>query len=133
MRTNNDIIVHHDSMPLGARCLLLFCLKAVWVSWACCGCVKGKRACPAHHFSLLLVPTEGYVQVAAAHVLQAIARSGGVALWGGGGYEETLRLCIAHLDDGVKAVGDAFAVAMGEIAASRTSIAAQQAVRPWQP
>ncbi len=106
--------------------------RAIWVSWACCGICKSQKACRAPHFWLLLVSTEGYLQVAAAHVLQAIARSGGVALWGGGGYEETLRLCIAHLDDGVKAVGDAFAVAMGEVAASRTSIAAQQAVGSWQ-
>lgn len=70
-------------------------------------------------------------QVAAARVLQSIARAGGASFWaqGGGGYEETVRLCTSHLDDASKAVGDAYATVLGELAACRASALAQQAVR----
>eukprot|EP00884_Botryococcus_braunii_P001693 jgi/Botrbrau1/11524/Bobra.0393s0003.2 len=69
-------------------------------------------------------------KVAAARVLQSIARAGGASFWaqGGSGYEESLRLSISQLDDVSKAVGDAYATVLGELAACRASVAAQQAV-----
>lgn len=64
-------------------------------------------------------------------MLQSIARAGGASFWanGGAGYEDTVNLCTSLLDDPSKAVGDAYASVLGNIAACRKSKAAQQAVR----
>ncbi len=67
---------------------------------------------------------------AAAGIVRAVAATGGPGLWADSGYrfDEAVRNGIALLEDGSDAVRDAFAVALGELAAACKSGAAQDAV-----
>ena len=67
---------------------------------------------------------------AAAGIVRAVAATGGPGLWADSGYrfEEAVRNGMALLEDGNDAVRDAFAVALGELAAACKSGAAQDAV-----
>lgn len=62
--------------------------------------------------------------------MRAVASTGGPGLWADVGYryEEAVRICIAALDDPTPSVRDAYAVALGELAASCKSGAAMEAV-----
>jgi len=70
------------------------------------------------------------VRCAAAGIVRAVAATGGPGLWADSGYrfDEAVRNGIALLEDGSDAVRDAFAVALGELAAACKSGAAQDAV-----
>ena len=63
--------------------------------------------------------------------MRAVSATGGPGLWADSGYrfEEAVRNCMALLEDSNDAVRDAFAVALGELAAACKSGAAQDAVR----
>ncbi|KAK9820084.1 hypothetical protein WJX72_005985 [[Myrmecia] bisecta] len=76
-------------------------------------------------------PGYAHIRAAAAAVYRAVARAGGAALWawGGSACEEAVRICIAALDDPSRAVAEAFAIALGEIAAAGKSNPALDAVR----
>ena len=64
--------------------------------------------------------------------MRAVAYTGGPGLWADVGYryDEALRVCLAALDDSSPDVRDAFAVALGEMAAACRSGAAIEAVSP---
>ena len=82
--------------------------------------------------SLNLKAGRGLCRCAAAGIVRAVAYTGGRGLWADVGYryDEALRVCLAALDDPSPAVRDAFAVALGEMAAACRSAAATEAVRP---
>ena len=76
--------------------------------------------------------TQGHAMArcAAAGIVRAVAATGGPGLWADSGYrfDEAVRNGMALLEDGNDAVRDAFAVALGELAAACKSGAAQDAV-----
>ena len=70
------------------------------------------------------------LRVAAAGVVRAVAQAGGAGLWAnaGAGYEDAVRVCCTALGSSGRAVRDAFAAALGDMAAAAGSISAQEAV-----
>ena len=70
------------------------------------------------------------LRVAAAGVVRAVAQAGGAGLWAnaGAGYEDAVRVCCAALGSSARAVREAFAAALGDMAAAAASSSAQEAV-----
>lgn len=71
------------------------------------------------------------IKTAAASVIKAVAETGGAGLWANAGFnfEDTARVCIAGLVDPSLTVREAFAAALGEVAAASKAPSAKEAVR----
>ena len=91
-------------------------------------------ACCIAHSCLLYSISVCWCRCAAAGIVRAVAATGGPGLWADSGYrfDEAVRNSMALLEDMNDAVRDAFAVALGELAAACKSGAAQDAVRASQ-
>lgn len=70
------------------------------------------------------------LKVAAAAVIKAVAETGGAGLWANAGsaFEDTVRTCVLGLLDPSLTAREAFAAALGEIAASSSAQSAKDAV-----
>ncbi|KAL3149121.1 hypothetical protein ABBQ32_001960 [Trebouxia sp. C0010 RCD-2024] len=69
------------------------------------------------------------IKTAAASVIKAVAETGGAGLWANAGFnfEDTARVCIAGLVDPSLTVREAFAAALGEVAAASKAPSAKEA------
>lgn len=71
------------------------------------------------------------IKTAATSVIKAVAEAGGAGLWANAGsvFEDTARVCVAGLVDPSLTVREAFAAALGEVAAASKAPSAKEAVR----
>lgn len=71
------------------------------------------------------------IKTAAAAVIKAVAEAGGAGLWANAGsaFDDTARLCVSGLVDPSLTVREAFAAALGEVAAASKALSAKEAVR----
>lgn len=72
------------------------------------------------------------IKIAAAAVIKAVAEAGGAGLWAnvGSAFEETARACVVGLTDPSLTVREAFAAALGEVAAASNAPSVKEAVCP---
>ena len=71
------------------------------------------------------------IKTAAAAVIKAVAEAGAAGLWAntGAAFDDTVRTCVLGLVDPSLTVREAFAAALGEIAAASNAQSAKDAVR----
>lgn len=75
------------------------------------------------------------IKTAAAAVIKAVAEAGGAGLWANAGsaFDDTARVCVLSLADPSLTVREAFAAALGEVAAASNAPSVKEAVRTLTP
>ena len=75
------------------------------------------------------------IKTAAAAVIKAVAEAGGAGLWANAGsaFDDTARVCVLGIADPSLTVREAFAAALGEVAAASNAPSVKEAVRTLTP